>query len=369
MRKSPYCKAPWLGLMYEGTVGCKPCCEWKGDVFEGTYTEYKSSDYLKDFKQLMYSDEIHPMCIECTNTEARNVANVSSRRQKYESFPMDINIENPIVRFDYRPGNKCNLMCRMCWEGASSLIADEKGIEVAHLDTSDAYDIDLSQCQKLMILGGEPSIDLEIRKWIDHIQKFDMYVGITTNATNASKKWFDKLHSLETNKLEITLSIDAAGPVGEYQRHKSNWSEIKANVLEYKKHFKNLQIQLTASAINMPVLDTWWDEMMDFNIPLFFGVVFSPKEYNLDAIPTEYKEYQIAWLKRWIENYDDKYERTGDVWRRKTEEAKEAISIFEQSKFSYEKNQMFKSKVAEQDALRKENILDLDYRFEDIING
>ena len=77
-----------------------------------------------------------------------------------------------------------------------------------------------------MILGGEPSIDLEIRKWIDHIQKFDMYVGITTNATNASKKWFDKLHSLETNKLEITLSIDAAGPVGEYQRHKSNWSEI-----------------------------------------------------------------------------------------------------------------------------------------------
>ena len=140
-------------------------------------------------------------------------------------------------------------------------------------------------------------------------------------------------------------------------------------MLEYKKHFKNLQIQLTASAINMPVLDTWWDEMMDFNIPLFFGVVFSPKEYNLDAIPTEYKEYQIAWLKRWIENYDDKYERTGDVWRRKTEEAKEAISIFEQSKFSYEKNQMFKSKVAEQDALRKENILDLDYRFEDIING
>jgi MoaA/NifB/PqqE/SkfB family radical SAM enzyme len=367
MRTKPYCKAPWLGLAYEGTVGCKPCCEWKGDVFEGTYTDYKDSKYLKDFKQLMYEDEIHPACIECTNTEERNIPNVLSRRQKYEGYPADFHSENKVVRFDYRPGNKCNLMCRMCWEGASSLIEEEKGVEVMHLDTSDAYDIDLSNCKKLMILGGEPSIDLEIRKWIDHIKDLDMYVGITTNATNASDKWFNKLHSI-SGKLEITLSVDAAGPVQEYQRHKSNWNEIKQNIWKYKENFKNLQIQLTATAINMPVLDTWWDELMEFNIPLFFGVVFWPEEYNLDAIPDEYKEYQIAWLKRWIENYDDRHQQTNEVWRRKTLEAEEAISILQASKFDYHKYKKFKNSVAAMDKLRNQNILDLDDRFEDIIN-
>ena len=40
---------------------------------------------------------------------------------------------------------------------------------------SDAYDIDLSKCEELSILGGEPSIDLEVRRWIDHVKDFDTY--------------------------------------------------------------------------------------------------------------------------------------------------------------------------------------------------
>ena len=59
MRTKPYCKAPWVGLSYEGTLGCKPCCEWKGDHFFGTYTQYLESDYLKNFKELMFEDEMH----------------------------------------------------------------------------------------------------------------------------------------------------------------------------------------------------------------------------------------------------------------------------------------------------------------------
>ena len=40
MRDKPYCKAPWLGLYYEGTVGCRPCCEWKHASFSGNYEDY-----------------------------------------------------------------------------------------------------------------------------------------------------------------------------------------------------------------------------------------------------------------------------------------------------------------------------------------
>ena len=44
MRDKPYCNAPWLGLAYESTQGCQPCCEWKQDTFWGTYEEYIKSE-------------------------------------------------------------------------------------------------------------------------------------------------------------------------------------------------------------------------------------------------------------------------------------------------------------------------------------
>ena len=53
MRDKPYCNAPWLGLAYEATQGCQPCCEWKQDTFWGTYEEYIKSDYLKRFKEFI----------------------------------------------------------------------------------------------------------------------------------------------------------------------------------------------------------------------------------------------------------------------------------------------------------------------------
>ena len=67
MRSKPYCKAPWIGLTYESTIGCKPCCEYIGGniginpgSFKGIYTDYIKSDWLKDFKKMMYKDEMNP---------------------------------------------------------------------------------------------------------------------------------------------------------------------------------------------------------------------------------------------------------------------------------------------------------------------
>ena len=371
MRTSPYCKAPWTGLVYEGTVGCKPCCEWKGEAFHDTYTNYIKSDYLKEFKTKMYADEMHLSCIECINVEKRGA--VPSRRQKYEHIDVEYSDGIPnLTRLDYRPGNKCNLMCRMCWPGASSLLEEEEksnpyGSKIMHsvnLDTSDCYDIDLSNVKKLQILGGEPSIDLELRKWINHHKDFDGYIGITTNATNSSDKWFNTLRQLK--RLELTLSIDATGSVQEFQRFKSDWKEIKENVYKYKENFKNVIIHLTATAINFPVIDTWWDEMMEFNIPLYFGLVYFPEEYSLDAIPKEYKDYQVAWLRKWIKyvHFHDNYYSA----IRQISEAEEAIEILESSEYKETFAVKFKDRVKWHDEKRNQRIEDLDYRFEEIMN-
>jgi hypothetical protein len=390
MRDKPYCKAPWIGLTYESTVGCKPCCEWRGDEnssFPGTYTDYIKSDYLKNFKAMMYEDDMNKGCQQCIDFEERNLEDHPSRRQKYESYTINEHGDNKIVRFDYRAGNKCNLMCRMCHPEASSL-REEEAIKHGVIDsifrvesTDDAYDIDLSGCEKLMILGGEPSIDLGVRKWINHIKDIDMVVNVTTNATNTSKKWFDTLRQLK--KLEINLSIDGTGQAQDFQRKGSVWEEVKSNIIKYRDEFRDVTIQLTASSINFTMLDTWWEELMELDVPIHSNPVLFPKEYSLRSIPEKYKQEQVTWLENWIEKVD-----TGDTltatelhkitdwneWKRNKVsrqiiEAQVAISILNNNPYNEDYNKKFKHQVKVMDEWRNENISDLDYRFKEILHA
>lgn len=100
---------------------------------------------------------------------------------------------------------------------------------------------------------------------------------------------------------------------------------------------------------------------MSFNIDVFFGVVHWPIAMNLDAIPQEYKNYQVAWLNKWIEQK----ENPNYIHLNAVDEAKAILSA---SKYNANYNKQFKERIKELDNIRNENILDLDFRFEDIMN-
>jgi len=405
MRDKPYCKAPWIGLAYEGTTGCKPCCEFQGADsktlsraeqldpsnerhtmpwgFQGTHTEYVKSDYLKDFKKMMYEDEMNEGCRQCIDHEMVNARGWGkSRRQKFAKYKINEHGDNKIVRFDYRAGNKCNLSCRMCHPESSSM-REEEEIKLGNItaiyrvlpNTNDVYDIDLSGCETLSILGGEPSIDLGVRKWIDHIQDLDVIARITTNATNTSKKWFDTLRKLK--KLEILLSIDGTGAAQDFQRKGSVWADVKPNILKYKDEFEDVTIQITASAINFTIIDTWWEEMMELDVPVFCSAVTFPLAYNLSAIPDEIKATQVTWLKKWIDEkstvtelreINEEIEWMTNKINRQVVEAKEAISILENYPYNPENNKKFKEVTKIMDGCRNENISQLHQRFKEIMN-
>ena len=379
MRAKPYCKAPWIGLAYESTEGCKPCCEWSGEVFFGTHTDYLKSDYLKDFKELMYEDKMNKGCMECIHNERRNEIirgedNWSrrhwgrdnwSRRHWFEKF----DIERGLVRLDYRAGNKCNMKCRMCWAGASSLWEEENikiygnSIPLASIDTSDVYDIDLNSVSLISILGGEPSIDMKVRNFIDYVTKLklpnDTIICVTTNGTNASSKWFKTLKAVDN--LKIMLSIDGTGNVQDYQRKGGEWDKIKKNLIKYRDTFKDVSIWLTATSINFTVLDLWWDELVGLNIPIDFVVVHEPQSHSLDAIPDLYKSKQIKWLQQWHQKSVRQGRDHGRI-------VKEAIAILTASKYNKGYHREFKKETLRLDAIRNESILDLDPRFEEIMN-
>ena len=384
MRDKPYCKAPWIGLAYEGTMGCKPCCEWKGDSFFGTYTDYLKSDYLTDFKKTMHEDEMHSGCIECIQQEEKSPDTGWSRRRWFE----DQDDSDGLVRLDYRAGNKCNMKCRMCGPSASSLWeeenienniifsqpgADDNRSVLNRIDTSDVYDIDLSSVVQISILGGEPSIDYEARKFIDYIAGNDCNICITTNASNASKKWFNSLKRIED--LKIMLSVDATGKIGDYQRKGGEWDKIKKNMTKYRDTFKEVRIHLTVTAINFAVLDLWWDELMELNIPTDFVVVHFPTSQSIDAIPDSYKQTQIDWLDDWQSTLvysEHDPDGQSDDERQELEKYRAVIkakAILSASKYNKKYNEEFKEITLHLDSIRDESIFDLDPRFEEIMNG
>ena len=384
MLDKPYCNAPWLGLYYEGTEGCRPCCEWKGETFEGNIKEYEKSQFLIDFKKRMYNDKESVFCQECLHNEK---IGGHSRRKYYDRFTdidYDISGLKYIVRMDFRAGNKCNMMCRMCGPSSSSLL-EEEIIEAGeqeigftkHLDTSDVYDLDLTGCEEISILGGEPSIDLKVRKFMNHVA--DNYpnirVVVTTNATNSSEKWFKTLlRFCRGAGLQIILSVDAAGATQDFQRKsKIGWNTIKTNIVKYREMAKNnneceISIQLTCTAINLVTIDKWWDELVGLDVKIDPNQVWWPKGMAVSSIPDEHKHKSIEFLTNWKTHFETilKFGKSKshlnegqikNVYRA----VETIINILETTKYTDTKN--FIVTQNRYDKYRNENIIELDERF------
>jgi hypothetical protein len=80
----PFCQAAWTTMLYGGAYsggGVSPCCEWKGDIFEGPLAEYENSDFLENIKARMISHDmefINDNCRECIEVE--NLGDISDRQ-------------------------------------------------------------------------------------------------------------------------------------------------------------------------------------------------------------------------------------------------------------------------------------------------
>jgi len=289
----PFCLAPWVNLNYTGTRGATVCCEWIGETYKGNIKQYYDSDYLKDIKTKMFEGGYEKNCDECIAME--RVGRKSSRHW-YNQYQ----ITDGLQQLDYRPGNTCNLMCRMCSPESSSLIAEEEQEIVLNLNTSDVNNLDLTKLKKIAVLGGEPSVDLKTRSFLKELAKVNTTTDleITTNATNASKKWFDLLRPFEN--LIMVISLDGAGPVYDYVRHLAKWDEVSKNLEKYQIEFGNkaeLKLHMTAITYNYGVIDSWFDYFInDCDIELEQFPAVMPEELSLASLKPKYKDIVLDWL-------------------------------------------------------------------------
>jgi sulfatase maturation enzyme AslB (radical SAM superfamily) len=110
----------------------------------------------------------------------------------------------------------------------------------------------LSQIERLMFTGGEPTVIPGVKGILKKIlddRVNDIQILITSNASFTDDFWYELTKSC--NNLHWTLSIDAVGVAAEIIRHGTRWSVVENNVAWMAKHSSSLDINTVVSELNV----------------------------------------------------------------------------------------------------------------------
>ena len=264
------CPLLWNHLCVHTTDIVTPCCRTdhadarKNQGFWNTasVTETIFSKYHIQARQDMREGKRVVACNICYYQEDQGLH--SARQLLISQYPHINYDQEPtqVEELDVKFNNTCNLGCRMCSPGSSSLsnsiakripledrfcqyntVADSTVFnEQEKLDT--AKHLIKNGLKNLKATGGEPFVQthfLELIDWcIEHGYNKNLTLDITTNLVLFNKKTFEKF--LTFKKLTLCISIDGHGNTYNYIRYKSDWDKLVKNLdiigeTEYE-HFK-----------------------------------------------------------------------------------------------------------------------------------
>jgi len=102
-------------------------------------------------------------------------------------------------------------------------------------------------------------------------------------------------------KVFLTVSVDGIEEQSNYIRFPTKWYEVHENILrwqEFKKDNKNINLILgmTISPFNIFYIDTLIEYAKKLNIPLYINLVHYPEHYNIQNIPSYFKDAVIEKL-------------------------------------------------------------------------
>lgn len=237
-----FCKEPFINLIpdFDKTVMCPRNSIPVKDIKD--ITDWRTDKDYKVFRNSMLTGSKlgEQYCGACYEREHRGIESQRQYetlewavRMQYDS-PADFdNIESPLV-YELRFSNKCNLMCRMCDDVRSHLIAKESrklGLKTSPISFTDT-DIDVINlnAERIYFGGGEPTIMPEFYQFLEKLQsagKTDIELCIGTNGMKISTK-LRRLLEPFSNVL-FSFSFDGFGRLNDYIRWRSDFNTVVKN--------------------------------------------------------------------------------------------------------------------------------------------
>lgn len=314
-----FCIAPWVHVTENVGGRLKPCCRF--DTAESQFPKnnyssivtYFNGEDLKKFRNSMINQESNSGCQKCYSEEKNEK---SSLRLSLNSLYPDIekHVKSPKIKYlEIGLSNSCNLACVTCSSNYSTswyqdnIKLNENGFkrerttEKFIVSPDDYKNLDLSELDKLKILGGEPFMEprnldlLEQLKTLNRLE--DLTLTIVTNSSiKPSDKWLEYLKKIKN--IDLQISIDGVKDNSEFVRYGSSWDKINDTVtwwMNSKSYFKNITIKFHYVLHSLNSLDInntlIWAKSLGINSNDFnFDVLTNPSYLSVKYLPNELKE-------------------------------------------------------------------------------
>jgi sulfatase maturation enzyme AslB (radical SAM superfamily) len=247
-----FCNVPWTNthIYWDGSFGA--CCSEKNRPYANsewatynlknlTINEWHNSVPMKQMRQGILGHEPLPQCQGCYHEESHgyesrrikeNFKSVifteqafdksydqTSWHDRFESAKSHSDVADPID-WHVDLGNECNLACKMCHPGASSIIASKYRTWGLPADfrknwTNDdeswrnfITSIDNTPVNRIHFMGGEPMLSKRFRTLIKYLLgagRTEISMSFVTNGTIYDQEIIDDLKKFRSFDLEISL--------------------------------------------------------------------------------------------------------------------------------------------------------------------
>lgn len=199
------------------------------------------------------------------------------------------------VYYEVRPGNKCNLQCRMCCPENSDLIEKEFKKINFHYDgypliwgNYDHIDVkNLLPGSRVYHTGGEPTIIPSFYEFLERcvaLGRTDIEITLNTNAQKVSQKLLDLFSNFK--EVNFSISIDGFDRVNDYIRWNSEWQRTIDNTKILRDHGFFISLECIPSLwniTNLHLLYKFYDrEFPDSSV--FLQQVYWPPDQRLMSV-------------------------------------------------------------------------------------
>lgn len=357
-----FCPLPWIHLAIRNNGDLRVCCQANqgkdkgllrkedGSIYNAEYdnlNDSRNSKKLKDIRKAMLNDKWHPDCIRCQREEESGMRSrfsyeeelwtkslTSDDTKKLTNTDGSIDIKNiPVLYFDLRFGNKCNLKCRTCGPTDSSLWYEDQvklwgdtyidtpgEMKIKHINGKYIIENDIYKWYKkeyfwnqlykyipdikhVYMVGGEPLLIKEHYNFLEECisQGFSKNITIEYNTNLVfipNKVWGLWKHFKSIN---IGVSIDGIGKINDYIRFPSKWKTIESNLRKLNSAGSNFNVWIahTVNALNIYNLPDFLKWISDQNFKNIGSVwqpiaslhpLHSPHFLNINLFPKEIKD-------------------------------------------------------------------------------
>ena len=324
-----FCIAPWIHIHTSPSGIAAPCCisnscgqpSGVGNSHTQSLIEIVNSDKMNQLRVDMLAGVRNDECSKCHDHEDSGIR--SSRQmlnQEFEKFTeeavKDTNEDGTLNNFkmryfDIRFSNICNMKCRTCGPGFSTMWEQEESkrsagtFEVIPKRNKQFLDDVIEQIDNMKsayFAGGEPLITEEHYIMLEEMirrKKTDIQLRYNTNMSNIKFKDKDLLQLWKhfDKKVDVYASIDHYGERAEYIRHGTDWGKIEANFIEVKKTpYVNIQINTVLSVFNYLTLQEFYTYLLDHKLYTKKDWIYSlynmstPVEFSAHVLPKNLKE-------------------------------------------------------------------------------